>query len=259
MRRFTLALAAATLALGITAASAADIGQRPVYKAQPAPMMAAYNWSGFYVGGHLGYAWGSEEVRRQPHRRHRQRPIRAGSSAARRSASTGRPARSCSVSKATGPGPTPTVRSRSRGARRPSTTGTAPPPPASVTRSTTGSGTSRAAPPGSMPITRSAACTVQRHQHRLDGRHRSRMGARLRTGPPRSNTIISTSATTRSAPYLRRSGHAGPSRQARPELPLRLGQSSGCRAVLIRTSYETKNPGPWPGVFVCADARTPQM
>lgn len=63
MRRFTLALAAATLALGVTAASAADLGQRPVYKAQPAPIMAAYNWSGFYVGGHLGYAFGREDVR----------------------------------------------------------------------------------------------------------------------------------------------------------------------------------------------------
>jgi outer membrane immunogenic protein len=62
MRRFTLALAAATFALGITAASAADLGQRPVYKAQPAPVMAAYNWSGFYVGGHVGYAWASEDV-----------------------------------------------------------------------------------------------------------------------------------------------------------------------------------------------------
>ena len=98
MRRFTLALAAATFALGVSAASAADLGQRPVYKAQPAPIMAAYNWSGFYVGGHLGYAWGSEEGRS------RMTGITANtdptdSSAVRRSASTGRPARSCSVSK----------------------------------------------------------------------------------------------------------------------------------------------------------------
>ena len=63
MRRFTLALAAvATIALGATAASAADLGQRPVYKAQPAPIMAAYNWSGFYVGGHLGYGWGRGDL-----------------------------------------------------------------------------------------------------------------------------------------------------------------------------------------------------
>lgn len=64
MRRFTLTLAAAaTLALGVTAASAADLGNRPVYKAQPAPVMAAYNWSGFYIGGHLGYGFGREDVR----------------------------------------------------------------------------------------------------------------------------------------------------------------------------------------------------
>ncbi len=63
MRRFILAFAAATVALGVTAASAADLGQRPVYKAQPAPVMAAYNWSGFYVGGHIGYAFGREDLR----------------------------------------------------------------------------------------------------------------------------------------------------------------------------------------------------
>ncbi len=64
MRRFALSLlAVAALALGAGTASAADLGQRPVYKAPPAPVMAAYNWSGFYVGGHLGYGWGSEEAR----------------------------------------------------------------------------------------------------------------------------------------------------------------------------------------------------
>jgi outer membrane immunogenic protein len=61
MRRFTLALAAAVVALGVTGASAADLGQRPVYKAQPAPV-AIYNWTGFYVGGHLGGAWGREDI-----------------------------------------------------------------------------------------------------------------------------------------------------------------------------------------------------
>ncbi len=61
MRRFTLALAAATVALGVTAASAADLGQRPVYKAQPAPIVI-YNWSGFYIGGHAGYGWGREKI-----------------------------------------------------------------------------------------------------------------------------------------------------------------------------------------------------
>src|SRR5436190_12946598 len=61
MRRFMLSLAAAVFALGATAASAADLGQRPVYKAQPVPV-AIYNWSGFYIGGHVGYGWGREDV-----------------------------------------------------------------------------------------------------------------------------------------------------------------------------------------------------
>ncbi len=57
MRNFTIAaVAAAGLALGaVQSASAADIA-RPVYKA--APVIAAFNWSGFYVGGNIGYGWG---------------------------------------------------------------------------------------------------------------------------------------------------------------------------------------------------------
>jgi outer membrane immunogenic protein len=42
------------------AASAADI-QRPVYKAPPAGVVAApYDWTGFYVGGHVGYGWANK-------------------------------------------------------------------------------------------------------------------------------------------------------------------------------------------------------
>ena len=88
MRRFTLALAAATVALGVTAASAADLGQRPVYKAQPAPV-AIYNWSGFYIGGHAGYAWGREEITDNI-TGVTGGPTRAGSSPVRRSVTTGR-------------------------------------------------------------------------------------------------------------------------------------------------------------------------
>src|SRR5258708_8907971 len=40
-------------ALGVGAASAADLGARPYTKA-PAYADALYNWSGFYVGGHVG-------------------------------------------------------------------------------------------------------------------------------------------------------------------------------------------------------------
>lgn len=60
MRKVTLTLlTAAGVALGAQAASAADMS-RPVYKAPPPAVVAAYNWSGFYIGGHIGYGWGSE-------------------------------------------------------------------------------------------------------------------------------------------------------------------------------------------------------
>jgi outer membrane immunogenic protein len=63
MRRNVLTLLAAFgLALGMAqSASAADLRQ-PVYKAAPAPVIAAYNWSGFYLGIHGGYAWASEDA-----------------------------------------------------------------------------------------------------------------------------------------------------------------------------------------------------
>jgi outer membrane immunogenic protein len=58
MRRVMLALvglAGATVFGG--AAMAADIS-RPVYKAPPAGALpVAYDWTGFYIGGHVGYGW----------------------------------------------------------------------------------------------------------------------------------------------------------------------------------------------------------
>src|SRR5882724_13371004 len=50
--KFIAALAFAA-ALGVGAASAADLGARPYTKA-PVYADALYNWSGFYVGGHVG-------------------------------------------------------------------------------------------------------------------------------------------------------------------------------------------------------------
>jgi outer membrane immunogenic protein len=50
--KFVAALAF-TAALGVGVASAADLGMRPYTKA-PAFVDALYNWSGFYVGGHVG-------------------------------------------------------------------------------------------------------------------------------------------------------------------------------------------------------------
>jgi outer membrane immunogenic protein len=61
MRRIGLALLASTAFIG--AASAADI-QRPA-PAYKAPIMAparVYDWTGFYVGGNVGYGWGQQDV-----------------------------------------------------------------------------------------------------------------------------------------------------------------------------------------------------
>jgi len=54
-----IAAMAFTAALGANAASAADLS-RPYYKAPPAYVDSIYNWSGFYVGAHLGGAWTNE-------------------------------------------------------------------------------------------------------------------------------------------------------------------------------------------------------
>jgi len=42
----------------IRIAEAADL---PVYRPPAQVAAAAYNWSGFYIGGHVGYAWGQED------------------------------------------------------------------------------------------------------------------------------------------------------------------------------------------------------
>lgn len=54
MRRTALGLGALTVLS--SAAYAADLPPRPVpsYKA---PAYVTYNWTGFYVGGHIGYGW----------------------------------------------------------------------------------------------------------------------------------------------------------------------------------------------------------
>ena len=55
-----IAALAFTAALGTGGASAADLAMRPYTKA---PIFAEplYNWSGFYVGGHVGGAWTTQE------------------------------------------------------------------------------------------------------------------------------------------------------------------------------------------------------
>ena len=60
MRFVTTAAMATALALGAAShAQAADM-RAPVYKAAPVPM--AYNWSGFYAGGHIGWGWAKEDA-----------------------------------------------------------------------------------------------------------------------------------------------------------------------------------------------------
>jgi outer membrane immunogenic protein len=57
-----LTAAGLSLALG-QAALAADLPQRPVYKAPPIMSpVPVYNWTGFYVGGYVGGAWGSVDI-----------------------------------------------------------------------------------------------------------------------------------------------------------------------------------------------------
>jgi outer membrane immunogenic protein len=57
MRRGLFALLAVAGMSVSGAALAADM-QRPVYKAPPSGMVpVTYDWTGFYVGGHVGYGW----------------------------------------------------------------------------------------------------------------------------------------------------------------------------------------------------------
>ncbi|WP_426406722.1 outer membrane protein [Bradyrhizobium ganzhouense] len=51
-----LTLAAGLIIIGLTGAQAADLAARPYVKAPP--MAAIYDWTGFYVGGNVGYGWG---------------------------------------------------------------------------------------------------------------------------------------------------------------------------------------------------------
>src|ERR1700722_11099051 len=60
MKKLLLATVA-LVALGATVpALAADLAARPVYTKAPLPVAAIYNWTGFYIGGHLGGAFTSD-------------------------------------------------------------------------------------------------------------------------------------------------------------------------------------------------------
>ena len=55
----TLALAASVSVVAIGTGLAADLGNRQVYKAPP--LAQTFNWTGFYVGAHIGGGWGSAD------------------------------------------------------------------------------------------------------------------------------------------------------------------------------------------------------
>jgi outer membrane immunogenic protein len=58
MWRFIKLSLAAVMLVSVSAVSeAADVARGPVYRPPPA-MPLIYNWTGFYVGGHLGVGWG---------------------------------------------------------------------------------------------------------------------------------------------------------------------------------------------------------
>ena len=60
MKKIALAAAAAASILFAGNASAADLAARPYTKAPP-PVVAVYNWTGFYIGAHAG--WTESETR----------------------------------------------------------------------------------------------------------------------------------------------------------------------------------------------------
>jgi outer membrane immunogenic protein len=60
-RAITLSLGALALAGMTLPTSAADLGARPIGKAPIAAPIALYNWSGFYIGAHVGGIWSDKD------------------------------------------------------------------------------------------------------------------------------------------------------------------------------------------------------
>src|SRR3954447_1701118 len=55
-------LATVLAGLGSASALAADMGARTPYTKAPAMMATVSNWSGFYIGGNVGYGWGENNT-----------------------------------------------------------------------------------------------------------------------------------------------------------------------------------------------------
>jgi outer membrane immunogenic protein len=61
MKKFLLATVALAMIGAALPVHAADLGARaPYYNKAPAYMAPIYNWTGFYVGGHIGGAFSSD-------------------------------------------------------------------------------------------------------------------------------------------------------------------------------------------------------
>src|SRR5262245_59032801 len=60
-RAITLGIGALALGAMTLPTSAADLGARPITKAPISAPVAIYNWSGFYIGGHIGGSWGDKD------------------------------------------------------------------------------------------------------------------------------------------------------------------------------------------------------
>ena len=56
-RFIDLSLAAVMLVSMSAVSEAADVGRGPAYRPPPPALPLIYNWTGFYVGGHLGVGW----------------------------------------------------------------------------------------------------------------------------------------------------------------------------------------------------------
>src|SRR5216684_1733023 len=103
----SIAALAFTAAVGVGAASAADLGSRSYYTKAPAIADALYNWGGFYVGGHVGGSSTNESWTNVANTTAFAISVRAKVSASGERAylavarwvTTGRPATTCSVSR----------------------------------------------------------------------------------------------------------------------------------------------------------------
>lgn len=60
MKRILIGSAAALTLFTATGALAADLAPR-VYTKAPPPVVAVYDWTGFYIGGNVGYSWGRSD------------------------------------------------------------------------------------------------------------------------------------------------------------------------------------------------------